>query len=91
MEGNIAMAIMHSLYREGGTVRIDESACNRCGQCAAVCAAEVLTLENGRVRIHDDTPFGCIACGHCMLVCPEGSITVTGRSLRPMTCCPCPR
>ena len=39
-------------------------------------------LENGRMRIRDDSPFGCIACGHCMMVCPEGSITVTGRGTR---------
>ncbi len=75
------MAVMHSLYREGGVVAVDESTCTRCGQCAAICPAEVLALEDGRIRVRDDTPFGCIACGHCMMTCPEGSITVTGRGL----------
>jgi ferredoxin len=77
------MTVMHSLYRESGTARIDQRTCKLCGQCAEICAAEVLVLENGHVRVNDDSPFGCIACGHCMMVCPEGSITVTGRGLSP--------
>ncbi len=75
------MAIMHSLYREGGTVRIDEQTCSRCHQCVFICPAENLCLEDGHVRVNADSPFGCIACGHCVMVCPKNSITVTGRGL----------
>jgi len=74
------MAIMHSLYREGGSVTINHESCIGCGQCAAICAGEVLKMENGRVRIVDG-PFGCIACGHCMMMCPNDCIDVTGRGL----------
>ena len=84
------MTVMHSLYREPAIVRIDEGTCKKCGQCARICAAEVLVLENGYVRVHDDSPFGCIACGHCMMVCQEGSITVTGRGLNPEDVLPLP-
>ena len=77
------MAIVHSLYREGGTVRIDEKICTRCGRCARICPAEHLGLEKGRVRVNANNSFGCIACGHCMMVCPNDSITVTGRGLSP--------
>lgn len=28
------MTVMHSLYREPGTVEIDEDTCKNCGQCA---------------------------------------------------------
>lgn len=84
------MAVIHSLYRQPGTVRIDEGTCKQCGQCAGICAAEFLVLENGRVRIHEDSPLGCIACGHCMMVCPDGSITVTGRGLMPEDLRPLP-
>lgn len=75
------MAIMHSLYREGGTVQIDAQTCTRCGQCIRICPAENLCFENDLVRINADSYFGCIACGHCMMVCPNDSITVTGRGL----------
>jgi ferredoxin len=85
------MTVIHSLYSEPGNVRIDQGTCQQCGQCARICAAEVLVLENGHVRVYDDTPFGCIACGHCMMVCPEGSITVTGRGLSPDDLLPLPK
>jgi len=84
------MAVMHSLYRESGTVKIDEEGCKQCGQCAGICPAEVLTMDGGRVRVRDDGPFGCIACGHCMMVCPEGNITVTGRGICPEDLLPLP-
>ncbi len=77
------MTVMHSLYREPSIIRIDESTCEHCGQCASICAGDVLVMENGHVRVSNDSPFGCIACGHCMMVCPVGSITVTGRGLSP--------
>ena len=84
------MAIIHSLYREAAKVEIDDRTCKRCGQCAGICPAEVLTLREGTLRIRDDSPFGCIACGHCMMVCPEGSIRVTGRGLSPEDLLPLP-
>ncbi|MBN1588014.1 MAG: nitroreductase family protein [Pirellulales bacterium] len=85
------MAIMHSLYREAGTVRVDEAACIQCGQCAEVCAGEVLSLDDGRIVVHADSPFGCIACGHCMMVCPEGAIRVSGRGISPDDLLPAPQ
>lgn len=84
------MAIMHSLYREAGNVEIDERTCTQCGQCAGICPAEVLAMEDGRLRVRDDSPFGCIACGHCMMVCPENSIKVTGRGISPEDLLPLP-
>ena len=84
------MPVMHSLYRETGTVTIDNAACVRCGECAAICSAEVLSLEDGLVRVRADSPFGCIACGHCMMVCPKNCIRVTGRGLSPDALRPMP-
>jgi len=84
------MVVPHSRYHEAGTVRIDENTCQQCGQCAAICPADVLTMKDGRVQVRDDSPFGCIACGHCMMVCPEQSIAVTGRGLSPDDLLPLP-
>jgi len=84
------MPIMHSLYCEGGTVRVDEATCTHCGQCAGICPAEVLKLEEGRIVVRDDSPFGCVACGHCMMVCPTGAIRVSGRGVSPEDLLPMP-
>jgi len=84
------MAIPHSLYREAGTVRIDSASCSRCGQCATICPADVLRMENGRIAIHAEALLGCIACGHCMMVCPTGSVTVMGRGISPEDLQPLP-
>jgi len=65
------MTVMHSIYREPAIVRIEEGTCKKCGQCVRICAAEVLALENGHVRVHDESPFGCIAC-HTSIRSVEG-------------------
>jgi len=84
------MAVIHSLYREAATVEIDDRTCKGCGQCAEICPADVLILDDGRLRVRNDSPFGCIACGHCMMVCPEGSVRVTGRGISPTDLLPLP-
>ena len=77
------MVVPHSQHSSAGKVEVDQDECIQCGQCAEICPADVLTMQDGRVCIRDDTPFGCIACGHCMMVCPEGNVTVTGRGMSP--------
>jgi ferredoxin len=84
------MPIIHSRYREGGTPAIDEKTCVKCGQCAGICPGQVLVMEDGKIRVNPDAPFGCIACGHCMMVCPTGAVTVTGRGLSPDDLLPLP-
>lgn len=85
------MTIMHSQYREEGTVRIDERTCTGCGHCVRFCPAEHLCMVNGRIGVNSDTPLGCIACAHCMMLCPTGSITVTGRGLSEQDLRPLPQ
>ncbi|UCG59516.1 MAG: nitroreductase family protein [Phycisphaerales bacterium] len=84
------MPIMHSIYRESGKPTIDADTCSQCGACAKICPAEVLTMDDGNIRVRDDSFFGCIACGHCMMVCPEGAIKVTGRGISPEDLLPLP-
>ena len=83
------MTIMHSLFREGGTITVDHDRCSCCGQCAAICPADNLTLTAGQIEVQDSR-FGCIACGHCMMICPENCIKVTGRGLSPEDIVPQP-
>ena len=84
------MAIMHSLYREAGSVRIDPGICTQCGACAQICPSAVLVMDNGKICVHDDSPFGCIACGHCMMVCPVAAVSVNGRGVSPDDVTPLP-
>ena len=77
------MAVIHSLYREEGTVEFHRDLCKSCGQCASICPADVLVMEDDQPHLGKNSRFGCIACGHCMLVCPEGAITVQGRGISP--------
>ncbi len=75
------MAVMHSMYREAGQVKIDGQSCVKCGKCVDICTIDVLAMTDGRVTVRDDNAFGCVSCGHCMMVCPTGCITVSGRGL----------
>ncbi len=84
------MPVMHSIYRESGTVRIDSATCTQCGECARICPTGTLTMDGNEIRILHDSHFGCIACGHCMMVCPEGAVEVTGRGIAPEDLVPLP-
>jgi ferredoxin len=84
------MPIIHSMYRESGTVTIDPGVCTHCGACAEICPSEVLAVHGEEVRVCSDSPFGCIACGHCMMVCPTGAVTVRGRGISPEDIAPLP-
>ena len=48
-----------------------EGACTRCGQCAEICPADALYLEEKRVRFDYKR---CIRCYCCQEVCPQDSI-----------------
>jgi len=75
------MAVSHSIYHEAGNVTVDHSTCTRCAECTSICPTEVLRLEDGCVKVHAESMFGCIACGHCMMVCPTESVRVAGRGI----------
>lgn len=75
------MVVMHSVYRESGTVTVDHDVCTRCRQCILVCPADALHLVDNHIRNNTDSPFGCIACGHCVMACPHACISVSGRGM----------
>jgi len=77
------MGIIGSFGDAAGHPVIDRATCTVCGECAEICPVEVLSRDDGEIRIDPAKGFGCIACGQCMMVCPSDSIAVTGRNLSP--------
>jgi 2-oxoglutarate ferredoxin oxidoreductase subunit delta len=54
---------------------IYEAWCKNCGICAAMCPADVFTVnETGRPVVTN--PDACIACHLCEKLCPDMAITV---------------
>lgn len=58
-------------------VRVDESACIRCGKCNRACPmnVEIMDAKNGRV-----TSAECINCNECVHACPVQGAIHTGYS-----------
>ncbi len=58
--------------------RVDDSLCNRCGDCSSFCAYGALATTPERVIVFDDL---CHGCGGCSMVCPTGAITEVKRAI----------
>jgi ferredoxin len=59
---------------EAITLAYDESLCNGCGLCVAVCPRAVFAIEGRRAALVDRG--ACLECGACALNCVPGAITV---------------
>jgi len=58
-------------------VKIDESKCNGCGQCATACAEGAIAIINGKARIVSETY--CDGLGACLGKCPVDAVTIEER------------
>ena len=47
--------------------------CEGCGQCAARCKQQAISIKEGRAVID---PSKCVFCGYCARVCPQFCIKV---------------
>ena len=56
-------------------IKVDESACVKCGLCVKSCPMRAMSIENGTVQ---NSTALCIKCGVCSHNCPRGAIH-TGR------------
>jgi ferredoxin len=50
---------------------VEASLCKGCGQCAAVCKGDAITVMDNKATID---PARCIRCGNCVKVCPYDAI-----------------
>lgn len=58
--------------------------CLGCGDCAAVCAADAISIENGIA--HVDTSR-CLGCGVCVETCPKHVISMVPQETRAVVYC----
>ncbi len=56
------------------TLNLDREKCVGCGICLVVCPHEVLSMNNGHVRIENRDL--CMECGACARNCPTEAVTV---------------
>ena len=56
------------------TLAYDESLCNGCGLCVAVCPRAVFVMQGRCAALADRG--ACLECGACALNCVTGAITV---------------
>jgi heterodisulfide reductase subunit A len=59
---------------EAITSRIDEAACKKCGQCAAVCPFGAILWKKGEVAVVVEA--ACAGCGSCGATCAFGAISM---------------
>ena len=50
--------------------------CKGCGICTKACIMNVLTIENGKVKIIEENHSKCMKCGQCQSVCPQNVFTI---------------
>jgi nitroreductase/NAD-dependent dihydropyrimidine dehydrogenase PreA subunit len=78
------MAIPTSRTHQSAIISIDINKCDGCGECVKACSDFSFEIEDKKVKLTDNSIFGCVACGHCMMACPQGVIAVEGRTLSPV-------
>ena len=56
-------------------VTIDDVVCAGCGECAALCPFEIITMVNEKAEVTGDSSL-CTGCESCVVICEPGGITL---------------
>jgi formate hydrogenlyase subunit 6/NADH:ubiquinone oxidoreductase subunit I len=59
-------------WRQVELPRLDETRCNGCGWCVAVCPTDCLAMRGPYPWL--PRPLDCISCGLCAWICPTTAI-----------------
>ena len=59
-------------FFSGELAVIDQARCSGCGECAAVCRYDAISLTHGQYLVDE---ISCEGCGYCARVCPAEAIT----------------
>lgn len=57
--------------------KVDQEKCIHCGQCAADCPVNIISMQEGLPVISREEQ--CFECGHCLAVCPTGALSILGK------------
>ena len=57
--------------------QIDEERCTQCGECADICPAGVISMDEYPSIINEEE---CYCCQHCLAICPTGAVSILGRN-----------
>ena len=85
-------AVMHPIHTTHFLPRVDESSCDGCGKCVALCPVEAMTLVSANdpnhpkrkiARVDEDR---CLGCGVCLNACSRThSLSLEYRPTRVLT------
>lgn len=53
--------------------KMNKKRCTGCGECAAFCVQEAISIREEKAVID---PKKCIGCGECIIICPNSAISV---------------
>ena len=64
--------------------QVDESKCVGCGLCQLACPSMLIEMNEHKKPslkpVKSMDWYGCWGCQHCLTVCPNGAISVLGKS-----------
>jgi ferredoxin len=83
--------LLHPVHTTNFLPVVDGASCTGCGECAAVCPVEAMTLVSANDPAHPKKKRAkvdltmCLGCGVCVRVCKAGSLRLESRPGRVIT------
>jgi ferredoxin len=83
--------LLHPVHTTNFLPVVDGASCTGCGECAAVCPVEAMTLVSANDPAHPEKKRAkvdltmCLGCGVCVRVCKAGSLRLESRPGRVIT------